>query len=150
MIVSTTNMADLSRGCEPRIRDLQRHLPVTQSLYGVFSANYYIYLFIYLFTPYLSYHRYLQGLANMKMFMSHSAKDDDSYFGIGFRLPYNELLLWAVLCNFHKMALFMWERGDENLAKALVAGKLFRSLAKEMAKDELKGDVSEELEAHSR
>lgn len=109
-----------------------------------------IYLFIYLFTPYLSYHRYLQGLANMKLFMSHSAKDDDSYFGIGFRLPYNELLLWAVLCNFHKMALFMWERGDENLAKALVAGKLFRSLAKEMAKDELKGDVSEELEAHSR
>ena len=149
MIVSTTNMADLSRGCEPRIRDLQRHLPVTQSLYGVFSANYYIfiYLFIYLFTPYLSY---LQGLANMKMFMSRSAKDDDSYCGIGFRLPYNELLLWAVLCNFHKMALFMWERGDENLAKALVAGKLFRSLAKEMAKDELKGDVSVELEAHSR
>ena len=44
----------------------------------------------------------------------------------------------------------MWERGDENLAKALVAGKLFRSLAKEMAKDELKGEVSEELEAHSR
>lgn len=86
----------------------------------------------------------------MKMFMSHSAKDDDSYFGSGFRLPYNELLLWAVLCNFHKMALFMWERGDENLAKALVAGKLFRSLAKEMAKDELKGDVSEELEVHSR
>ena len=107
-------------------------------------------LFIYLFRPYLSYHRYLQGLANMKMFMSHSAKDDDSYFGSGFRLPYNELLLWAVLCNFHKMALFMWERGDENLAKALVAGKLFRSLAKEMAKDELKGDVSEELEVHSR
>ena len=49
LIVSTTNMADLSRGCEPRIRDLQRHLPVTQSLYGVFSAGYLIYLFIYLF-----------------------------------------------------------------------------------------------------
>ncbi|XP_073244598.1 transient receptor potential cation channel subfamily M member-like 2 isoform X3 [Porites lutea] len=105
---------------------------------------------ITLVNPHHEYGSIKRGLANMKMFMSHSAKDDDSYFGIGFRLPYNELLLWAVLCNFHKMALFMWERGDENLAKALVAGKLFRSLAKEMAKDELKGDVSEELEAHSR
>ncbi|KAJ7365831.1 Transient receptor putative cation channel sub M member 7 [Desmophyllum pertusum] len=86
------------------------------------------------------------GMANMKMFMSTS---DDSYFGVGFKLPYNELLIWAVLSNLHKMALFVWERGDENLAKALVAGKLFKALAEEMAKDELKTDVSEELQAHS-
>lgn len=85
-------------------------------------------------------------MANMKMFMSTS---DDSYFGVGFKLPYNELLIWAVLSNLHKMALFVWERGDENLAKALVAGKLFKALAEEMAKDELKTDVSEELQAHS-
>ena len=86
-------------------------------------------------------------MANMKMFMSTK---DDSYFGIGFKLPYNELLLWSVLSNLHKMALFVWERGDENLAKALVAGKLFKGLAEEMAKDELKADVSEELKARSR
>lgn len=86
-------------------------------------------------------------MANMKMFMSTR---DDSYFGTGFKLPYNELLLWAVLSNLHKMALFVWERGDENLAKALVAGKLFKALAEEMAKDELKADVTEELHAHSR
>ena len=86
-------------------------------------------------------------MANMKMFMSTK---DDSYFGIGFKFPYNELLLWAVLSNLHKMALFVWERGDESLAKALVAGKLFKALAEEMAKDELKADMSEELHAHSR
>ncbi len=85
-------------------------------------------------------------MANMKMFMSTT---DDSYFGVGFKLPYNELLIWAVLCNLHKMALYVWERGDENLAKALVAGKLFKALAEEMAKDELKTDVSEELQAHA-
>lgn len=55
-----------------------------------------------------------------------------------------------MLSNLHKMALYVWERGDENLAKALVAGKLFKSLAEEMAKDELKADVSEELQAHSQ
>ena len=48
------------------------------------------------------------------------------------------------------MALFLWERGDENLAKALVAGKLFKALAEEMAKEELKADITEELETHSR
>ena len=85
-------------------------------------------------------------MANMKMFMSTT---DDSYFGVGFKLPYNELLIWAVLSNLHKMALYVWERGDENLAKALVAGKLFKALAEEMAKDELKADVSEELQAHA-
>ena len=86
-------------------------------------------------------------MANMKMFMSTA---DESYFGAGFKLPYNELLLWAVLSNLHKMALFLWERGDENLAKALVAGKLFKALAEEMAKEELKADITEELETHSR
>lgn len=86
------------------------------------------------------------GMANMKMFMSTT---DDSYFGVGFKFPYNELLIWAVLSNLHKMALYVWEHGDENLAKALVAGKLFKALAEEMAKDELKADVSEELQVHS-
>ena len=85
-------------------------------------------------------------MANMKMFMSTA---DDSYFGVGYKFPYNELLIWAVLSNLHNMALYVWERGDENLAKALVAGKLFKTLAEEMAKDELKADVSEELQAHS-
>ena len=62
--------------------------------------------------------------------------------------PYNELLLWAVLCNMQKMALFMWERGDENLARALVAGKLYNVMAKLTERDDAKADITDELYAH--
>lgn len=62
--------------------------------------------------------------------------------------PYNELLMWSVLCNMQKMALFMWERGDENLARALVAGKLYYVMAKLTERDEAKTDITDELYAH--
>ena len=62
--------------------------------------------------------------------------------------PFNELLIWSVLCNMQKMALFIWERGDENLARALVAGKLYYVMAKLTERDEAKADISEELYAH--
>ena len=63
--------------------------------------------------------------------------------------PFNELLLWSVLCNMHQMALFMWERGSENLVMALVAGKLYKDIAKLTARDDAKADVTEELKAHA-
>ena len=63
--------------------------------------------------------------------------------------PFNELLLWSVLCNMHQMALFMWERGSENLAMALVAGKLYKDIAKLTKRDDAKADVTEELKAHA-
>ena len=62
--------------------------------------------------------------------------------------PFNELLLWSVLCNLQQMALFMWERGDENLAWALVAGKLYNVMAKRTELDDAKADVTAELKAH--
>ena len=62
--------------------------------------------------------------------------------------PYKELLLWSVLCNMQKMALFMWERGDENLAGALVAGKLYNVMAKVTERDDAKADFTDELYAH--
>lgn len=62
--------------------------------------------------------------------------------------PFNELLMWSVLCNMQKMALFMWERGDENLARALVAGKLYYVMAKLTERDEANTDITEELYAH--
>ena len=34
-----------------------------------------------------------------------------------FRYPYSELMVWAVLLRRQKMARFMWERGEEALAK---------------------------------
>ena len=62
--------------------------------------------------------------------------------------PYDELLLWAVLCNMQEMALFMWERGDENLARALVAGKLYNAMARLTESDDDISDVTDDLYAH--
>ena len=62
--------------------------------------------------------------------------------------PYKELLLWAVLCNKQNMALFMWERGDENLARALLAAKLYSLMARLTKSDDAKADVTDELMAH--
>ncbi|KAL9968654.1 hypothetical protein ACROYT_G020769 [Oculina patagonica] len=62
--------------------------------------------------------------------------------------PFKELLLWSVLCNMQKMALFMWERGDENLARALVVGKLYNVMAKLTERDDAKADITDELYAH--
>ena len=63
--------------------------------------------------------------------------------------PFYELLLWSVLCNMQEMALFMWERGSENLAMALVAGKLYKDIAKLTARDDGKAEYTEELKAHA-
>ncbi|KFM78093.1 Transient receptor hypothetical cation channel trpm, partial [Stegodyphus mimosarum] len=46
-----------------------------------------------------------------------------------FNYPFNELLLWAVLTNRQKMALFMWQNGEEAIVKALVACKLYKAMA---------------------
>lgn len=62
--------------------------------------------------------------------------------------PYNELLLWSVLCNMRKMALFMWECGDEHLARALVAGKMFNGMAKVTERDDAYADITDALNAH--
>ncbi|GFY53608.1 transient receptor potential cation channel trpm [Trichonephila inaurata madagascariensis] len=36
-----------------------------------------------------------------------------------FNYPFNELLLWAVLTNRQKMALFMWQNGEEAIVKGI-------------------------------
>jgi hypothetical protein len=40
----------------------------------------------------------------------------------------------------------MWERGEENLARALIAGQMFKAIAKEMSKDDLMDDLCDGLE----
>lgn len=81
----------------------------------------------------------------MKMFMLIV---DESYFGVGFKLLYNEFLIWVVFFNFYKMVLFLWERGDENFVKVFVVGKLFKVFVEEMVKEELKVDIIEEFEIY--
>lgn len=93
------------------------------------------------------YHTIRRGItmANMKMFVDGHHEKIRTTAGV-FN-PYVELLLWAVLCNMQKMALFVWERGDENLARALVAGKLYNSMAR-VTEDEACSDVTDELYAN--
>ena len=84
------------------------------------------------------------------MFAGVFTDHEDGYYSDAFEYPFNKLLVWAVLSNMHHMALFMWQRGDENLAKALVAGKLYKDMSREIAKDERKADVAEILARNSR
>ncbi|NXM81428.1 TRPM7 protein, partial [Oenanthe oenanthe] len=66
-----------------------------------------------------------------------------------FAYPLNELLLWAVLMKRQKMALFFWQHGEESMAKALVACKVYRSMAYEAKQSDLVDDTSEELKQYS-
>uniref|UniRef100_A0A8C2YGY8 non-specific serine/threonine protein kinase n=1 Tax=Coturnix japonica TaxID=93934 RepID=A0A8C2YGY8_COTJA len=66
-----------------------------------------------------------------------------------FPYPLNELLLWAVLMKRQKMALFFWQHGEEAMAKALVACKVYRSMAYEAKQSDLVDDTSEELKQYS-
>lgn len=64
--------------------------------------------------------------------------------------PFNALLIWAVLTNMQKMALFMWERDDEKMANALVAGRLYKAMARELSRDEMKAEKCDKLEENAR
>lgn len=53
--------------------------------------------------------------------------------------------MWAVLTKRHQMALLMWTHGEEALAKALAACKLYKAMAHEAAEDDLETEIYEEL-----
>ena len=42
---------------------------------------------------------------------------DPTSFIRGFKYPFSDLMVWAVLLRRQKMARFMWEHGEEALAK---------------------------------
>jgi hypothetical protein len=66
-----------------------------------------------------------------------------------FKYPLNELLIWAVLMKRHEMAQFFCKRGEETLAKSLVAAKLNKGLAKEAELDDLDTEVSENFKKYA-
>ena len=66
-----------------------------------------------------------------------------------FKEPFNDLLIWAVLTKRQTMALLMWQHGEQALAKALVANKIYRSLALEAADDDLEVEISDELRGYA-
>ncbi|XP_070158634.1 transient receptor potential cation channel trpm isoform X2 [Polyergus mexicanus] len=67
-----------------------------------------------------------------------------------FHYPFNELLIWAVLTKRQQMALLMWQHGEEALAKALVALKLYKAMAHEAAEDDLETEVYDELRGYGK
>ena len=68
-------------------------------------------------------------------------KDDFDY-------PFSDLIIWAVLTKRQEMALFMWQHGEQNLAKALAASTLYQAMAMEAADDDLDVEVYDELIKH--
>ncbi|XP_060030641.1 transient receptor potential cation channel subfamily M member 7 [Erinaceus europaeus] len=66
-----------------------------------------------------------------------------------FPYPLNELLIWACLMKRQLMARFLWQHGEESMAKALVACKIYRSMAYEAKQSDLVDDTSEELKQYS-
>ncbi|KAG9489473.1 hypothetical protein GDO78_005444 [Eleutherodactylus coqui] len=67
-----------------------------------------------------------------------------------FQFPFHELMVWAVLMKRQKMALFLWQRGEETMAKALVACKLYKSMAHESSESDLVDDISQDLDNNSK
>ncbi|XP_067871310.1 transient receptor potential cation channel subfamily M member 1-like [Heterodontus francisci] len=67
-----------------------------------------------------------------------------------FTYPYHELLVWAVLMKRQRMALFFWQHGEEALAKALVACKLYKAMSNECSGSELVDDISQDLDNNSK
>ncbi|XP_023931927.1 transient receptor potential cation channel subfamily M member 3-like [Lingula anatina] len=67
-----------------------------------------------------------------------------------FKYPFNELLVWAVLMKRQKMAMCMWQHGEEAMAKALVALKIYKTMTREAEQDDLEVEIFEELRTYSK
>ncbi|XP_069839530.1 transient receptor potential cation channel subfamily M member 7-like isoform X2 [Dendropsophus ebraccatus] len=77
---------------------------------------------------------------------SNKTEDDN---GRPFHYPFNDLMVWAVLMKRQKMALFFWQRGEESMAKALVARCLYRAMSHEARQCDIFDDTPEKLKAYS-
>uniref|UniRef100_A0A8C5DQT4 TRPM SLOG domain-containing protein n=1 Tax=Gouania willdenowi TaxID=441366 RepID=A0A8C5DQT4_GOUWI len=56
---------------------------------------------------------------------------------------FNDLFVWAVLQQRQQMALFLWQHAEEALARAIVACKLYRSMAFEARQSSMDDDMTE-------
>uniref|UniRef100_A0A8D0AD59 non-specific serine/threonine protein kinase n=1 Tax=Sander lucioperca TaxID=283035 RepID=A0A8D0AD59_SANLU len=62
---------------------------------------------------------------------------------------FNDLFVWAVLHQRQQMALFLWQHGEEALARATVACKLYRSMAFEARQSSMDDNISERFRTYS-
>ncbi|MFT7813572.1 transient receptor potential cation channel subfamily M member 6-like [Arapaima gigas] len=66
-----------------------------------------------------------------------------------FLYTFSDLFVWAVLKKRQKMALFLWQHGEEIMARAVVACKLYRSMAYEARQANMGDSTAEELKIYS-
>lgn len=64
---------------------------------------------------------------------------------VDFQYPFNDLMLWAILTRRHHMAKCMWQHGEQGMAKALIAIRLYKYMSKEAADDYTEVEVSNQL-----
>ncbi|XP_054628683.1 transient receptor potential cation channel subfamily M member 6 isoform X3 [Dunckerocampus dactyliophorus] len=62
---------------------------------------------------------------------------------------FNDLFVWAVLQQRQQMALFLWQHGEEALARATVACKLYRSMAFEARQSSMNDNIEEQFKTYS-
>ncbi|XP_034547988.1 transient receptor potential cation channel subfamily M member 6 isoform X2 [Notolabrus celidotus] len=62
---------------------------------------------------------------------------------------FNDLFVWAVLQQRQQMALFLWQHGEEALARATVACQLYRSMAFEARQSSMDDYIAERLKTYS-
>ncbi|KAI3372384.1 hypothetical protein L3Q82_022882, partial [Scortum barcoo] len=62
---------------------------------------------------------------------------------------FNDLFVWAVLHQRQQMALFLWQHGEEALARATVACKLYRSMAFEARQSSMDDNIAERFKTFS-
>uniref|UniRef100_A0AAR2L869 non-specific serine/threonine protein kinase n=1 Tax=Pygocentrus nattereri TaxID=42514 RepID=A0AAR2L869_PYGNA len=61
----------------------------------------------------------------------------------------NDLFVWAVLKRRQQMALFLWHHGEQAMARAVVACRLYRAMSIEAKESDMGDSTAEELKKYS-
>jgi len=71
------------------------------------------------------------------------------YIAENLEQPYRELFIWAVLYCRMRLAMIFWKECPDQLGSALVAGRIFKSMACQ-AKSDKKPQLVDELVSNAR
>ncbi|XP_077376929.1 transient receptor potential cation channel subfamily M member 6 isoform X2 [Festucalex cinctus] len=66
-----------------------------------------------------------------------------------FAFNFNDVFVWAVLQQRQQMALFLWQHGEEALARAAVACKMYRTMAFKARQSSMDDHIAERFKAYS-
>ncbi|CAG5112757.1 Oidioi.mRNA.OKI2018_I69.chr2.g6938.t1.cds [Oikopleura dioica] len=92
---------------------------------------------------------YRSNYTRKKFHLYYKQTESQTSNNENFKNPFHELLIWAVLMKRQEMAIFMWQKGEEAMAKALIAMKLYRRMAQEADDDDLNQEEIETMRLYS-